>query len=280
MGLDATVRCRCFEEGKLSPGPIPYDDLYIDEDGYLSSRRLDAAYAKYGFKQFRAKFGDLQDAFDNWLNRCCEHEDGDYCLEWVSNWAGVARFCNLVEEAGGEREFPLLSRLIPEGNGGTYPAAKAKETLDELERFIEAAHSVKEWVLQDVETETEIWTCAPNSSFAWMHSPFDRAGMDGDKAFFEHAGNNVVKTSHFKQVPAGPVSQNGNRPMRIICLDTGAETSVFNSIGPKGSPQVEREFLVVSKEAPFLYEGKYPTAERIKRLLQASIEIGNPIRWC
>ena len=34
MGLDAFVRCRCFEEGKLKPGPIPLEDLYIDdEDG-------------------------------------------------------------------------------------------------------------------------------------------------------------------------------------------------------------------------------------------------------
>ncbi len=26
MGLDAFVRCRCFEEGKLKPGPIPFED--------------------------------------------------------------------------------------------------------------------------------------------------------------------------------------------------------------------------------------------------------------
>lgn len=43
MGLDATVRCRCFEEGKLVPGPIPVGDLYVDEEGYISSRKLDKA---------------------------------------------------------------------------------------------------------------------------------------------------------------------------------------------------------------------------------------------
>lgn len=48
MGLDATVRCRCFEEGKLKPGPVPYDDLYIDGEGYIASRRLDARRAELG----------------------------------------------------------------------------------------------------------------------------------------------------------------------------------------------------------------------------------------
>lgn len=41
MGLDAFVRCRCFEEGKLKPGPIPFEDLYIDDEDYISSKFLD-----------------------------------------------------------------------------------------------------------------------------------------------------------------------------------------------------------------------------------------------
>jgi len=41
MGLDAFVRCRCFEEGKLKPGPIPFEDLYIDEEDFICSKFLD-----------------------------------------------------------------------------------------------------------------------------------------------------------------------------------------------------------------------------------------------
>ena len=33
MGLDAFVRCRCFEEHKLIDPPVPYEDLYVDPDG-------------------------------------------------------------------------------------------------------------------------------------------------------------------------------------------------------------------------------------------------------
>ena len=63
MGLDATVRCRCFEERKLKPGPVPYDDLYIDEEGYLSSQTIDRASRKYDYRRFDARYGDLEDAF-------------------------------------------------------------------------------------------------------------------------------------------------------------------------------------------------------------------------
>ena len=104
--------------------------------------------------------------------------------------------------------------------------------------------------------------------------------MDDGCVFFEHAGRDVVKTTHFKQIPLGKALPDGAQEMEIICLDTGETTVVFDSIGPEGSPKTEREFIVVSKEAPFLYEGKYWTAERICRLLEASLETGNPIRWC
>ena len=63
-------------------------------------------------------------------------------------------------------------------------------------------------------------------------------------------------------------------------LDAGATTETFDSIGPEGAPKTEREFYVTSKNAPFLYEGTYGTAERIWNLLVASLETGNPIRWC
>ena len=66
MGLDASVRCRCFEEHRLNPCPVPYEDLYIDVDGYLSSRSLDEAHAKYDYRQIQARYGQLDDEFRDW----------------------------------------------------------------------------------------------------------------------------------------------------------------------------------------------------------------------
>ena len=175
MGLDATVRCRCFEEGRLRPGPVPLDDVYVDEEGYLSSRKLDAARARLTYRQFLARYGDLQREFEDWADSCCEHEDAELCAEHVANWSGCAEFRELVKRAGGEKNYPLLSALLPDGNGGTYPAEKAAAALAELDRFAE-------------------WVAA-------------------------------------------------------------------------NAPQVIRG-------------GRYGTAERLRRLLEASLASGNPIRWC
>lgn len=279
MGLDATVRCNCFEKGKLKPGPVPYEDLYIDDEGYLSSRKIDEAYEKYDYRRFEARYGALQRDFEDWRRDCCDHEDGDYCSEWVSNWAGCAQFKQLLEAAGGKNEFPLLSNFLPKANGGFYPAEKAEATLAELDRFIKVISTVEQWVLCDLETNEQIWSSTDNGSFTWMYGPFERAGMEGGKVFFASAKNPLIETSHFKQIPMGHPDKMGCQKMKIICLDTKEETEIFDSIGPDGSPKIEREFYVTSKTAPVLFEGKYWTAERLRNLLIASKETGNPIRW-
>lgn len=280
MGLDATVRCNCYEQGELKPGPVPYEDLYIDADGYLSSKMLDAERERLDRRRFDARYGDLERSFNDWTYNCCDHEDGDYCLEWVSNWAGCAQFASLLEEAGGAEEFPLLSTLLPDGNGGTYPTEKAEATLEELDRFIAKISAVDEWVLIDAESEEDVWNSTDSGAFTWMVGPCSRVSMVGSKVVFEHNGYPTVETSHFKQIPIEKTDSSCNQRMRIVCLETGVETEAFDSIGPEGSPKTERELLVTSKKAPFLFEGKYWTAERIRNLLEASIETGNPIRWC
>ncbi len=278
MGLDASVRCRCFEEHKLRPGPVPYEDLYIDCDGYLSSRSLDEAHDRYDYRQYQARYGQLSDEFERWAEQPCEHEWGDYCSEWISNWSGVSAFRDRVEDAGGEVEFPLLSHLLPHANGGQYPVELAEPTLKELDRFIKKVSDVDEWVLCDHETDKEVWTSTEGGSFTWMYSFNQRIGMSGGKVFF--AGpDSYIETSHFRQEPTGDPDVHGAQRMRIVCLDQDAETFAFDSLGPEDSPKTAREFYVTSKKAPFLYEGKYWTAEYIRRLLVASIETGNPIRW-
>lgn len=78
MGLDAFVRCRCFEEGKLKPGPIPFEDLYIDDEDYISSKLLDQKRKELSSEQFRERYGDLESDFLDWMDSACEHEYGEY----------------------------------------------------------------------------------------------------------------------------------------------------------------------------------------------------------
>ena len=60
----------------------------------------------------------------------------------------------------------------------------------------------------------------------------------------------------------------------------GERIRVLDSIGSQGAPKVAREFWVEQREAPFMYEGHYYTAERIRSLLVASVETGSSIYWC
>ena len=137
---------------------------------------------------------------------------------------------------------------------------------------------VDEWVLRDFETDDTVWTSTEKGSFTWMYSYNQRIGMRGGKVFF--AGpEGYIETSHFRQEPIGEPDGNGAQRMRIVCLDQDAETVAFDSLVPSEDPKVAHEFYVTSEKAPFLYEGKYGTAERIRKLLIASIETGNPIRW-
>lgn len=156
MGLDASVRCRCFEEHRLRPGPVPYEDLYIDCDGHLYSRKLGEAHAKYDYRQYLERYERLDNELREWLDHPCEHDYGEYCSERISNWAGVSAFEDRVEDAGGEAKFPLLSHLLPDGNGGMYPVELAEPTLAELDRFIAKVSDVDEWVLCDCETGKQV----------------------------------------------------------------------------------------------------------------------------
>lgn len=126
MGLDARVRCRCFEDGRLKPGPVPVTDLYIDEDGYLASRTLDTASIRYDWRRYHARYGKLDEEFTLWLEDCCEHENGEYCSEWIGTWGMYGVFQDVVEEAGGKEVLPLLGHMLPTANGGQYPVEKTE----------------------------------------------------------------------------------------------------------------------------------------------------------
>lgn len=278
MGLDASVRCRCFEEGELNPGPVPVDDLYIDADGYLSSRTLDSAREQYDYRRFDARYGALEDEFYEWLHHPCGHADGEQCCEWVSNWSGVSTFKSLVEEFGGEQEFPILSTMLPSGNGGLFPADQASAALEELDRFTEMVVDVSVWELRDAECDEVVRFWTKTEAVTWMMGPRDCVGAQGGYVFFKHAGRPCVRTNHFKQMPLGKPDANGCQQMYIVALDTGEATETFNFLGLKGMPKAEQEFYVTSGNMP-LYEGEYGVAERLRRLLLAAQGTGNPIRW-
>ncbi len=122
MGLDARVRCRCWEEGKTTPCPFP-DRVALDREEDTVELRPEV------------KPDDERDRlFDRWRQTCCAHEDMRYASAWIGNWGGVWSFKQTLSKVGSDRFRTLLAQ-IPNGNGGLTSPAEAAAALAELDAF-------------------------------------------------------------------------------------------------------------------------------------------------
>lgn len=96
MGLDATVYCNCFENGRLEEPPPNSSSVYVAPDGslYCKSEDLEALLV-----------------FDTWLREsACEHKDGVLRHHYIGNIALVGL---LREELKRESEkFPIILEKI------------------------------------------------------------------------------------------------------------------------------------------------------------------------
>jgi hypothetical protein len=123
VGLDASVSCRCWQDGLTTPPPVPRELIVCtEEDG------LDLSIPYDGNE-------DLYRDFYNWADSApCGHEGMRQACVYVSNWTGYRLFQEALESAGW-RHFPTLQAYLPHNNGGSLPARAAPEALAELQRF-------------------------------------------------------------------------------------------------------------------------------------------------
>src|SRR5215510_15478041 len=116
MGLDAAVRCRCWEDGKTAQ-PVPFaEHVHIDSDGRIS---LDLPWDNNEQKHLR---------FEKWSRSCCPHENMEQVWVHISNWGGYRLFQQQIR-AFGLQHFPVLTEVLPEVNGGQAPAEKSAAAL-------------------------------------------------------------------------------------------------------------------------------------------------------
>src|SRR5262245_39087516 len=143
MGLDAFVRCRCWQDGLAAPFPNTHQVIVGDDGGLELDVPCDDAHKQ------------VYDALDNWLNTGCPHRGMKLAREWISNWFGVSDFRAALIELGADR-FPALLESIPSTNGGQTNSREAARCMAELERFSGVgAFGRAGWVL-DAETRERI----------------------------------------------------------------------------------------------------------------------------
>jgi len=122
MGLNATVACNCYREGKTPPPPSSAH-VILDE---LGEPTLDLPYASNRSEH---------EKFDEWKRNACQHEDMWLAFERVGNWTGVGLFLDMMEVVGWDN-FPKLREQLAESNAGITPAVEAQGMLADLDRFM------------------------------------------------------------------------------------------------------------------------------------------------
>ena len=187
-------------------------------------------------------------------------------------------WCEMI----GEDIVPILSHILPHGNGGTFPAEKAEAALAELDIF--DAWIDKEMAknptstLIDIETGEEVWS-PEDGEITVNTSDITKSEMRDGKfrlvAVFLCKGKVYFESSHFiHEYIDDPKWKGENRRYRLTCLDSGASVECFD--GFEFCKKDKTEFTIGSRKA---WCWTFANVA-LRELLTASLETGNPIRWC
>ncbi|MBL7829786.1 MAG: hypothetical protein JNK41_02065 [Saprospiraceae bacterium] len=275
MGYDAFVTCNCFKEGKTKEPPYK-GFMKIDVEGiYLD---LDLTY-----NQDKDEYLKRHQEFDDWKRTACPHQDMRFASEHLANTSGMEAFKTMLQDFGGEKRFPTLTKYLPVSNGGTLPAAYAEKVLKEL-KDIEQEKTGEKKVILRLNTGEIIWSTNENHSFIfiWTGNNRENYGIDKDGFFiiqnreflWRRSSTLVFRSKNFKQVVLG------KNKFQFIDNPTKKQYKGTTNIHPDGKEQAiqDFDFIVDMEVAPLATEYKY-IIEPLKRLINASLETGNPIIW-
>jgi hypothetical protein len=274
MGLDASVSCACFREGRIV-SPVP-EHTVINDDGELT---LD--FPKQGHEEDYARFHE-------WLatGAVCEHPNMEYASLRISTWGGVSNFRAALEETGWEL-FPTLHAYLPKANGGQLPASAAEAALEELQTF-KARYISSVPALVNVETGV----LEREEGFFYIvsgdYSPGTSGyivGMDRDGVYVEVATlppARSFRSRHFEQQLVPTEDDRSRARPEIVLRDVvSGESCVSPHLVTNPKP-----FQPISLRMELRVELRTQRADRftyiletLGQILQAARETGNPVRW-
>lgn len=300
MGLDAMVRCRCWEEGRTTEPPVPRDHIRVDDE-----HDLVLAYPYLGHEQ-------EHDAFGRWMaEEACPHGDMTFTKRRVANWNGYNRFITALERAGLEH-FPVLDAELPSANRGTTPPDRARAALRELEYFVNNAELGQSTTLVDDDNGATLGYWDGGGGVLWAHDPW-RLGFDPGGFFVrnvaEEPSQEIFRSLRFTQEVAGArlgewehewavrlTLQWRPRPhhswvVRLRDEDGGAHL-VLPLSDPIAATQAQmpdgrwrwdgvgyyprRLRVVTAQAAP---EQHAAVLDALTAVFRASVEVGQPVQW-
>jgi hypothetical protein len=277
MGLDASVMCNCYPQGKAKPCPFP-SDFYVDQDGFPAVRLSG---------KDETTDNEKSEAFDTWLADCCEHPYMDYATVYIPNWKSYRAFVDALAGIGWEH-FPTLQRELPSGNQGTTPAEASAKALQELDHF-KAQDGVTQTFLVNTQNGAIIGASARANDdlFTWDGRTGMRLGFDDNGFFIRDSwelNRELFRATRFQQ-----------RVMASEELDKADEYEFIDL-------DSDRRFVCPTPVRIFLRDERgqlkqdYPTDMQVEKrtvdvnffryvldpltsIFQVSVETGNPVRW-
>ncbi|HWD81581.1 MAG TPA: hypothetical protein VG497_21955 [Kribbella sp.] len=255
MGLDAFVPCRCWEDGRTTEPPVPRSSI-VRVDGML-----DLTLPYDGHEQ---RWGE----FDAWIHNGCGHRDMEYAAAHIGNWPEYRQLQWALGAAGWDR-FPMLQRILPEGNGGKATPEEAAVALNELGTFLSAGPIGARTEVYDGMTGEPIATENPAYGYRFVIGPEYAVGVDANGIF-------VVSTPADEELfRARRVRQrtDGDRAWLSDLDRPGqAEILVPGVIGGGAS-------LLLTRSRSYNAADFAGTVEALRTVFNASVEIRTSVFW-
>jgi hypothetical protein len=284
MGLDATVMCTCYAEGRTTPPPVAPSLVHVDDDGYLALR------GGYGDSEAM----DLR--FEAWLRTACAHEDMDHATEHIANWTGYRLFQQALADAGWER-FPVLREELPERNGGFTSAAQAERGLVELQHFRGMGRLPERWALVDSESGEPVQVPVRAYEGVFMLSGSDRLefGVAPHVFFIQSTdGVRLFEARRFGQeISNESATSTSGVVVRYSDLESAARFECRSAVSGEPIPWPDGRMQDDDHRFRFRYPRRLHVAAQIQtaddfeyvlgpldRIFRAAVETGNPVRWC
>lgn len=260
MGLDAFVPCRCWEEGRCKPAPEGFEIFRDPETGALDAindrdPRLD------------------REALVDWRYSSCEHDEGEYASERISNWGGVTAFRDELERLADR--FPVLLAEIPRVNGGTTSPDAARAALLELDTFERSElgtfvrlHAVcnGELIAERIDSHGGVFVLDGRSGYD--------IGLDERALFIRSRATQevVFRSKRLTQTPIGEETRftdlESGRSVQLACGRLGGQFQY---------PPPEELEVVTGRQLPSDFDF---TTKALRRIFEASVEIRSPVIWC
>lgn len=271
MGLDAYVRCRCWSDER-PPEPDALRGLIELDDG--------EPFLSPGYSGNRkALYGQLRD----YISSFCPHEEMRLVSEWLGSWSRVGHFVEILRELDANR-FSTLIHVFPEANGGEVDSELLPRLLSELDQFDSLGIFGRRLVLVQEESDYEICSVGIDTNYVFAVGPEQVQGLS-PRGFYVRRGSDVVfQSRHFEQVLLWP--EGGNAPVaqfRAIDSDQVCDGAIAISHRFKSDdkgravPDYGRRFLV--RIAPHQSSDYRSMTGSLRRLFEAALQTGNPVRW-